>query len=168
MICFHIHMLKEIYNMGTMAKSWGVAGPTLCHPPGDTAKAALEWNPQGTRSRGRPRTTRRRRTIFEEIRHQGKTWNKVNVLASNRVRWWNFVKALCSLEEWRETIYIYIKLRPNQSFLEIMTANISIKKMPHITGRDDRSSHNYKNVDAASTFFNTARNLGLNTITSSK
>jgi uncharacterized membrane protein len=33
---------------------------------------------------------------------------KSKVLAKNRVRWRNFVRALCSLEEWRETIYIYI------------------------------------------------------------
>ena len=83
---------------------WGWLGHTLRRPPGDIAKAALEWNPQGTRSCGRPRTTWRR-TILEEIRHQGKTWNEVKVLASNRVRWRNFVRVLCSLQEWRETIY---------------------------------------------------------------
>ena len=47
----------------------------------------------------------------------------------------------------------------NQSFLETMTANISVTKTPHITGRDNRSYHNYKNVDEASAFFNTARSL---------
>ena len=83
-------------------RKWGWLGHTLCRRPGDIAKAALEWNPQGTR----PRTWRR--TILEEIRHQGKTWKEVKVLAKNRVRWWNFGKALCSLEEWWETIYIYI------------------------------------------------------------
>jgi hypothetical protein len=71
------------------------------------AKAALEWNPQGTRSRGRPRTTWRI-TILEEIRLQGKTWNEVKVLARNRVRWRNFVRALCSGEEWWDTIIIII------------------------------------------------------------
>ena len=48
-------------------RKWGWLDHTLCRPPGDIAKAALEWNPQGTR----PRTTWRRR-ILEEIRHQGK------------------------------------------------------------------------------------------------
>jgi len=66
-------------------RKWRWLGHTLRRPPGDIAKAALEWNPQGTRSRGRPRTTWRR-TIFEEIRHQGKTRNEVKVLASYRVR----------------------------------------------------------------------------------
>ena len=89
-----------------MKRNWWL-GHTLRRPPGDIAKAALEWNPQGTRSHGRSRTTWRR-TILEEIRHQGKTWNEVKVLASNRVSWRNFVRALCFLEEWRETISIYI------------------------------------------------------------
>jgi len=53
-------------------RKWGWLGCTLRRPPGDIAKAALEWNPQGTKPRGRPRTTWRR-TIREEIRHQDKT-----------------------------------------------------------------------------------------------
>jgi hypothetical protein len=77
-------------------RKWGWLGHTLRRLPGDIAKAALEWNAQGTRSRGRPR---RRRTILEEIRLQGKTWNEVKALARNRVRWRNFVRALFSLEE---------------------------------------------------------------------
>jgi len=60
-------------------RKWGWLGHTLRRPPGDIAKAALEWNPLGTR----PRTTWRR-TILEEIRHQGKTWKEVKVLAKNR------------------------------------------------------------------------------------
>ena len=83
----------------------GWLGYTLRLPPSDIAKAALEWNPQGTRSRGRPEQHDEEQS--EEIRHQAKTCNEVRVLASNRVRWRNFVRALCSLEEWRECIYIY-------------------------------------------------------------
>jgi hypothetical protein len=79
-------------------RKWGWLGHTLRRSPGDIAKAALEWNPQGTRSRGRPRIAWRR-TILEEIRLHGKTWNEVKALAKNRVRWRNFVRALCSLEE---------------------------------------------------------------------
>jgi len=77
-------------------RKWGWLGHTLCRPPGDIAKAALEWNPQGTRPWGRPQTTWRR-TILEEIRHQGKTWKEVKVLAKNRDRWQNFVRAYVPL-----------------------------------------------------------------------
>ena len=101
-------------------RKWRWLGHTLRRQPGDIAKAALEWNPQGTRTRGRPRTTWRR-TIFEEIRHQGKTWNEVKVLASNRVRWRNFVRALCSLVEWRETIYIYTRLTHHSQTCKLIT-----------------------------------------------
>jgi len=61
-----------------------ISDVTQFRSPGDIAKAALEWNPQGTRPRGRPRTTWRR-TILEEIRHQGKTWKEIKVPAKNRI-----------------------------------------------------------------------------------
>ena len=97
---------QRLIELEIRQRKWGWLGHTLRRPPGDVAKAALEWNPQGTRLRGRPRTAWRR-TILEEIRHQDKTWKEVKVLTKNRVRWRNFVRALCSLEEWWETIYIY-------------------------------------------------------------
>ena len=56
-------------------RNWGLLDRALRRPPGDIAKAALECNRQGTRSRGTPRTTWRR-TIFEEIRHQGQNGMK--------------------------------------------------------------------------------------------
>ena len=81
--------------------SGGWLGHTLRRPPGDIAKAALEWNPPWGPD---PRTTWRR-TILEEIRHQDKTREVVKVLARNRVRWRNFARALCCLQGLRETIY---------------------------------------------------------------
>jgi hypothetical protein len=38
-----------------------------------------------------------RRTIQEEINKMGKSWNAVNELSRNRVRWQNFTEALCSI-----------------------------------------------------------------------
>ena len=49
-------------------------------------RIALDWNPQGSRTRGRPRNTWKR-TVLEEIAKEGKTWNEVKKLATNRVRW---------------------------------------------------------------------------------
>jgi hypothetical protein len=39
---------------------------------------ALDWNPQGARTRGRPRKTWRRAT------EMGKTWSEVKALANQR------------------------------------------------------------------------------------
>jgi hypothetical protein len=61
-------------------------------------KDALDWNPQGARSRGRPRKTWRR-TIEEEIREMGKTWSEVRALANLRKRWRNFTGALRSIRD---------------------------------------------------------------------
>jgi hypothetical protein len=55
----------------------------------------LDWNPQGTRKRRRPKKTWRR-SIMEEARREGKTWREVKRLAAGRSRWKSFVAALCS------------------------------------------------------------------------
>ena len=58
-------------------------------------RMALDWNPQSSRARGRPRGTWKR-TVLEEIAKEEKTWNEVKKLVTNRVRWKYFVNALCS------------------------------------------------------------------------
>ena len=50
------------------------------------------WN---VRKRGRPLGTWRR-TIEEEMKAAGKTWNEVSWLAQDRDGWKKFVSALCS------------------------------------------------------------------------
>ena len=57
--------------------------------------AALRWTPPGKRKRGRPLGTWRR-TIEEEMKAAGKTWNEVSWLAQDRDGWKKFVSALCS------------------------------------------------------------------------
>jgi hypothetical protein len=58
----------------------------------------LDWNPQGTRKRGRPKKIWRR-SIMEEARREGKMWREVKRLAADRSRWKSFVTALCSSTE---------------------------------------------------------------------
>jgi hypothetical protein len=54
----------------------------------------MEWNPQGTRKRGRPRTWQW--TALNELNLQKKSWVEVKALAANRNRWKSFTWALCS------------------------------------------------------------------------
>ena len=56
---------------------------------------ALDWNPQDSRARGWPRNIWKRK-VLDEIAKEGKTWNEVKKLATNRFRWKYFVNALCS------------------------------------------------------------------------
>jgi hypothetical protein len=58
-------------------------------------RIALEWNPQGTRKRERPKKTWRR-SVMEEAQREGRTWREVKKLAADRSRWKSFVEALCS------------------------------------------------------------------------
>ena len=57
--------------------------------------AALTWNPQGQRKRGRPHGSWRR-TVCDERSKAGMTWNELKWLAQDRKEWRRFVGALCS------------------------------------------------------------------------
>ena len=76
-------------------RKWKWLGHTLRKPNHNIAKEALEWNPQGKRKRGRPPTTWRR-SVLKEAETAGKTWEEIKKGAQNRVRWRQFVAALCS------------------------------------------------------------------------
>jgi ssDNA-binding Zn-finger/Zn-ribbon topoisomerase 1 len=80
-------------------RKWGRLGHTLRKPIGDITRQALEWNPQGKWSRGRPKNTWRR-TVLEEAKGVKKTRAEIKCVAKNRVRWRNFVDAVCSGAEW--------------------------------------------------------------------
>ena len=58
-------------------------------------KTALNWNHQGYRRRGRPKRTWGR-TIEDEIRNRGKSWNEVKGMAADGSVWKLFMDALCS------------------------------------------------------------------------
>ena len=68
---------------------------TLSEKKEDITKESLEWNPQGTRKRGKPVNTWRR-TVLKEAKQMGKSWEELKVEAQNRVRWRSLVTALCS------------------------------------------------------------------------
>lgn len=81
-------------------RKYGWLGHTLRRAANSVSLQALEWNPQGSRKRGRPRMTWRR-TIESELREEGKTWREVKNLAQNRVRWRAFVAALRPPRDYR-------------------------------------------------------------------
>jgi len=76
-------------------RKWNWIGHTLCKEAGAREKTALDWNPQGYRRRGRPKRTWRR-TIEDEIRNTGRSWNEVRGLDGDRNAWKLFMDALCS------------------------------------------------------------------------
>ena len=86
-------MLKQIRR-----RRWKWIGHTLRKPNTTIAKQALEWNPQGRRKPGRPKTSWRR-TILKEAEQAGKNWIEIKQIAQNRVRYRAYVEALCSLAE---------------------------------------------------------------------
>ena len=74
-------------------RRWRWIGHTLRKDGNSITKRALEWNPQGRRTRGRPRGTWRR-VVERDTERGGKTWSQVKKLAQDRERWRAFVCGL--------------------------------------------------------------------------
>jgi len=67
-------------------------GHTLRKEDGEIPKAALLWNPQGNRKRGRPRNSWRRSVIKEA----GRSWNELRFLTVDKQKWKGLIDNLCS------------------------------------------------------------------------
>lgn len=76
-------------------RKWRWIGHSLRKPPQDITRQALQWNPQGKRKVGRPKTTWRR-SCEEEMKSCNLSWGELKKAAQNRVRWRTVVEALCS------------------------------------------------------------------------
>ena len=76
-------------------RKWGWIGHTLRKPATNISRQSLEWNPQGSRKRGRPKKSWRR-TVQKEFENIGLSWEAVKRTAQNRVPWKSAVEALCS------------------------------------------------------------------------
>lgn len=79
-------------------RKWRWIGHALRKPSQSITRQALEWNPQGNRRVGRPRTTWRR-SVQQELSHANTTWDQAKQTAPNRTRWRCFTEALRS--SWR-------------------------------------------------------------------
>ena len=77
------------------ARKWRWIGHTLRKEPQNITRQALQWNPAGRRSRGRPKQTWRR-TVEGEMKCVGLSWRTMSTTAENRVRWRSTVSAICA------------------------------------------------------------------------
>ncbi|XP_078348429.1 uncharacterized protein LOC144633428 [Oculina patagonica] len=88
---------QERINIQIRRRKWGWIGHTLRKTNCNVTKQALRWNPQGKRSRGRPRNSWRR-TVDDEASKAGYTWTQIERIAQNRTRWRAVVSVdLCSM-----------------------------------------------------------------------
>jgi hypothetical protein len=74
---------QENINLEIRKRKFRWIGHTLRKENGHTPKAALLWNPQGNRKRGRPRNNWRRSVIKEADR----SWNELRFLAADKQKW---------------------------------------------------------------------------------
>ena len=74
-------------------RRWRWIGHTLRKTGNSITKKALDWNPQGKRSRGRPRSTWKR-VVERDVLRGRRTWNNIKRLAQDRGEWRVFVSGL--------------------------------------------------------------------------
>ena len=83
---------QEDINLEIRKRKFRWIGHKLRKEDGKISKAALLWNPEGSRKRGRPKN-RRRRSVIKEV---GRSWNKLRFLAADRQKWKELVDNLRS------------------------------------------------------------------------
>lgn len=86
---------QEDINNEIKKRKYNWLGHTLRKAREEPCRAVLEWNPQGKRRPGRPRTTWRR-TVAEECR---KSFAQLKPIADDRQQWKEFVTTLCPARE---------------------------------------------------------------------
>jgi hypothetical protein len=86
---------RAVRHIHVKRRKWNWIEHTLHKEAGAIEKNALDWNPQGYRRKGRSKRTWRR-TIEDEIRNTGRSWNEVKGIAGDRNAWKLFMDALCS------------------------------------------------------------------------
>ena len=83
---------QEDINLEIRKRKFRWIGHTLRKEDGEIPKAALLWNPQGNRKRGRPKNSWRRSIIKEA----GRSWNELRFVAADRQKWKGLIDNLCS------------------------------------------------------------------------
>jgi hypothetical protein len=85
-------------------RKWRWVGHTLRRGGNEICKQALDWNPAGHRSRGRPRGSWRR-SLNKEIKEVDRnlTWAQVKAKANSRPGWKSFTLALCATSGAQDT-----------------------------------------------------------------
>ena len=85
---FRIHsILMRIYRKTEIGRRrWKWVGHTLRKGKNSITRQALQWNPQGSRGRGRPRETWRR-CMEREMKDVGMTWVALSKKAQDRDVW---------------------------------------------------------------------------------
>ena len=91
---------KPRIDLQIRKSKWGLLGNTLRKTTDDITRQAQRWNPQGKRSRWRPKNTWRKMAL-EQAKGLKKTCAEIQCVAKNRVQWRKLVDALISAaEQW--------------------------------------------------------------------
>jgi hypothetical protein len=84
--------VQEDINLEIRKRKFRLIGHRVRKEDGAVPKAALLWNPQGSRKRGSPKTSWRRSVIKEASR----SWNELRFWAADRQKWKELIDNRCS------------------------------------------------------------------------
>ena len=103
-------------ELGIRQRNWGWLGHTFRRPTGDIGKAALEWNPQGTRSCGDPEQHGAEQTLkrLDTKAKHGMKLKYSPVIVSNSVNLWGPYVPLRNDGKLYIYVYIYIYIHTSQ------------------------------------------------------
>jgi hypothetical protein len=83
---------QEDINLEIRKRKFRWIGHTLRKEDGEVPNAALLWNPEGSRKRGRLKTSWRR-SVTKEV---GRSWKELRFFEADRQKWKEFIDNLCS------------------------------------------------------------------------
>ncbi|VDP54594.1 unnamed protein product [Schistosoma margrebowiei] len=83
-------------------RRWKWIGYTLRKSSNCITRQALTWNPEGKRTRGRPKNTLRR-TIEADMKTMNYNWTELERIAQDRVGWRMLLSTQDTQETWRTT-----------------------------------------------------------------
>ena len=104
-------------------RRWKWVGHTLRKGKNSITRQALQWNPQGSRGRGRPRETWRR-CLEIEMKDVGITWVNLSKKAQDRDVWRMFVCGLMMMmnRDW----YLHVKSSTKHRYVRYKISDLSV------------------------------------------
>ena len=125
---------QEDINLEIRKRKFSWIGHTLRKEDGEIPKAALLWNPQGNRKRGRPRNSWRRSVVKEA----GRSWNELRFLSADRQKWKGLIRQPLFLEGTMDSIIIillhclFTVFRDPLSFSFVWLSDLYINMLVHV------------------------------------
>ncbi len=118
---------QEPVEIQIRRRNWSLIGHTLRRDNKSITEQALSWNPQGKRSRGRPKSTWRRSTE-QEMKVVGLSWQQLDQRVQEQRGWMVLIDGLCSLVNQKAKVSNFFTIDAQSSHL-----SLGLLKFPRVS-----------------------------------